>query len=349
MAFLPLFGQAIGRLPTPVNQRESVALELEGFPEYVADLTPDQIRLIDDLAVKIITSNQTNDPIFEFRVEGHADIARRIGDPQERKWFEDNISSERAKNGFDLLVAAIERKSGDRAFALRIARGSRAFGLGTQQLKVPNASTEAEFRQNRRVVFIVRQVTMIPAPPAPPPPPSSVIENRYSVRLTKGSVVTVAMPTAKAVPLVPTSTTVFAQLEIKDNIDRKVASFAVNATGLGLGGGPTPIGGSITFDAGPEVNFKTFRLLGIFARTPKLEDFVGSVTVFMDADAGVGPMSKGGTLSFSFDALEASGMNTDPRIIRTPGGNNSLSVPGFDLGAVLPLGRLTMIGSPSSF
>lgn len=350
MRFIPfLRADLASTLPTPVNEREFVGLELEGFPEYIADLSPEQSKLIDDLALKIIASNQTNDPIFEFRVEGHADIARRIGDLKERKWFEDNISRERAENGFNLLVEAIERKSGNKALAHRIAHGSRAFGLGTQQLKVPNASTEAEFRRNRRIVFIMRQVTMIPPPPQPTPPPSSVIEDRYSVRLIKGGVVTVGMPTAKFVPVVPTSTTFIVTLEIKDNIDRKVASFNVSATGVGLGGGPTPIGGSVTFTAGPEVKFKTFRLLGRFSAAPKLDDFVGSVTVFMDTDVGLGPVSKGGTLSFSFDALESNGMNTNPTVIPVPGGSVSFSVPGFDLGAVAPLGRMTMMGSPSSF
>src|ERR1019366_2353952 len=109
------------------------------------------------LAVRIIKSNQTNDPIFGFRVEGHADVARTIPVDQ-RTQFENEISDERAENGFKLLVEAIRRKSGNEALAQKILSNSKAFGLGTQQLKVPNAINEQQFQQNRRVVFIIRQV-----------------------------------------------------------------------------------------------------------------------------------------------------------------------------------------------
>jgi outer membrane protein OmpA-like peptidoglycan-associated protein len=347
--FIPhLRAQLARRLPTPVNQRERIALELDGFPEYESDLTSDQLQKIDDLAKEIVRSNDTRDPIFEFRVEGHADVARRIANPAERRAQEQTISEQRAANGFNLLVKSLNKNGGDQ-IANKVAKGSEAFSLGATRLKIPNASTEPQFRMNRRVVFIVRQVTFIPPPPEPPPPPSSVVEDRYSVRLIRGGVVTVGMPTAKPVPITPTSTTVTVTLEIKDHIDKKIAQFNVTATGAGLGGGPTPIGGSINFSPGPEVRFKTFRLLGRHRAPVKIENFEGSVTVFVDGGGGGGPVSRGGTLSFSFDALEANGMNTNPQVIRVPGGNSSLSAPGIDIGAVAPLGRMTMIGRPSSF
>jgi hypothetical protein len=319
-----LRAQVARRLPAPTNFRERVALELDGFPEYIAEVTAEQRKAIDELAIQIIKSNQTNDPIFAFRVEGHADIARRIPNLSERKWFEDNISSERAQNGFDLLVEAIKRNSADEALTQKIAAKSSRVGHGTRQLKVPNASTEPQFRKNRRVVFIINQVTFIPPPPEPAPHPTSIVEDRYSVRLIKGAVITVGMPTPKPVPVVPESITVTATLEVTDHIDKKRAQFNVLATGAGFGGGPIPIGGSITNKPGPEVRFKTFRITSGRNRSDAVDlaNFAGSVTVFMDAGTGVGPKSVGGTLSFSFDALEEHGFNTNPRVVKVPGGDS---------------------------
>ncbi len=70
-------GRFLSLLPIPTDFRERNALELEDFPEYIAELNPSQRQKIDNLAVEIVRSNDTNDPIFEFRVEGHADVARR--------------------------------------------------------------------------------------------------------------------------------------------------------------------------------------------------------------------------------------------------------------------------------
>jgi hypothetical protein len=341
MDFVPfLRAQIANLLPTPVNFREEAALELEGFSEFVVDISADQQQKIDELAVQIIRSNNTNDPIFGFRVEGHADIARTIPVDQ-RTQFENEISDERAANGFRLLVEAIRRKSGNEALAQKIASNSKAFGLGTQRLKVPNATNEAQFRQNRRVVFIIRQVTFVPPPPQPGPPRRSIIEDRFSVRLIKSGNVNVGFLH------VLESLTVSATLEIIDTVEKKRALFNVLATGAGLGAGPTKIGGSITFDPGPEVKFKTFRLLGTTSARISVNSFVGRVTVFVGGGGGVGPKSVGGTLSFSFDALEAAGANTQPTVITVSGGSNSLSVPSIGAGDVLPLGRMTMIGTPT--
>ena len=329
--------QLANRLPTPVNFRERLALELDGFPEFVSDISSQQQNLIDDLAVQIVKSNGTNDPIFEFRVEGFADIARTIA-VAERKQFEDDISSERADNGFNLLVDALKRKGGE-ALAQRIAKNSKAFGRGSQNLKVPNASTEQEFRLNRRVDFIIRQVTFVPPPPEPPPPSRSIIEDRFSVRLLRAGNVTVGAQK------VLESFTLVATLQITDSLEKKRAEFVVTATGGGFGAGPTPIGGSITFEPGQEVKFKTFRLLGPRAPRINLRSFEGAVTVFVDGGGGVGPVSKGGTLSFSFDALQAAGANTQPQLIRVTGGS-SFAVPSIGAGDVLPLGRMTMKGEP---
>jgi len=339
MAFIPFLRADVARrLPQIVNVREEQALELDSFPEFVTDIQPLHKQAIDDLALQIIRSNQTADPISEFRVEGFADIARTIPLAQ-RKQFEDEVSSERADNGFVLLLAALKRL-GSEDFANKVARGSKAFGLGSQRLKVPNATTEAQFRKNRRVVFIVRRATVIPPPPEPAPPPKSVVEDRFSVRLIKGGSVNVG------VQHVLESLTVSVTLEITDSVEKKRANFNVLATGGGFGGGPGKIGGSMTLTPGPSVRFKTFRLLGPGAPAINLKSFEGKVTVFVDFGVGIGPKSRGGTLSFSFDALEAAGANTQPTIVTVPGGNSSLTTPTIAAGDVLPLGGMTMIGEP---
>lgn len=342
MAFLPfLRAQVAARLATPVNFRENVALELDNFPEFVSDISPQQQIAIDDLAVKIIKSNNSNDPIFGARTEGHADIARTIPAGQ-RKQFEQEISNERAENALTLLLDALNRKGG-RDIALKISRNAKAFGLGSSQLKIPNAFSEPQFRKNRRVVFVLRQVTFLPPPPEPQPPPRSVIEDRFTAKLTKSGNLTVG------VLKVIESFTFIGTIQIVDKIDKKAANFNVSATGVGLGIGPTKIGGSIVFNAGKEVPFRTFRLVGGGAAKIDLNSFVGRVTVFVDGGGGVGPSSttQGGTLSLSFDALEDAGANTQPTIIRLSGGKDSLSAPSLSAGDILPIGRMTMIGSPT--
>jgi hypothetical protein len=329
-------------MPTPINFRERTARELDGFSEFAVNVTPDQQDKIEELAVEIIKSNNTADPIFAVRVEGFADIVRNpnIRDERERRLTEKEVSTQRAENGLNLLVQALEKKGG-KAIAQRIAKGSKAFGMGTQGLRVPNATTEDQMKKNRRVVFIVRQVTFLPPPPEPPPPPSSVIENRFSVKLVRAANLTVGALHALE------SFTLVATLEITDSVQKKKAEFVVTATGGGFGGGPTKVGGSLTFTPGPPVPFKTFRLLGPTAQNIDLGSFVGAVTVFVDGGGGVGPATQGGTLSFSFDALESAGANTQPRVIRLPGGN-SVAAPGIAAGDVLPLGRMTMKGTPTN-
>jgi hypothetical protein len=342
MSFVPILrAQVARRLPTPVNFRERIALELDGFSEYASEVTPQQQQQIEDLAAEIVKSNDTNDPIFEFRVEGHADIARRFSDPNERRFQEENVSNDRAQTGLELLRDALKKKGGE-ALAQKIVKGSRAFGLGTRDLRVPNATTEAEFRRNRRVVFVVRQVTFIPAPPEPPAPPRSIIEDRFSAQLIRSATFS-GSPTTGVEGLI-----VKASIEIVDKIDRKRALFDVTAVGGGFSVGPFKGGGSVTLGAGPVKDFKTFRLLGAGAGNISLKSFEGAVTVFVDISAGVATKTKGGTLRFVFDGLQANGANTQPTIIELPGADDSSAqVPGISFGDVT-VGTMKMSGTPSS-
>jgi hypothetical protein len=58
MSFHPFFRHPFLRqtlanqLPTPVNFRETVALELDGFSEFAVDISETQKQKIDDLAVR---------------------------------------------------------------------------------------------------------------------------------------------------------------------------------------------------------------------------------------------------------------------------------------------------------
>ena len=325
-------------LPIPTNFRESVALELDGFSEYMAEVTPQQKAAIEELAERIIRSQQTKDPIFEFRVEGHADVARRIP-TAERKWFEDNVSRERAHNGFELLAEALEKKGGKDA-AKRIVRGSKAFGLGTRSLKVPNAQTEDQFRRNRRVVFIIRQVTFLPPPPPPPERPTSVVEDRFTARLVGVASLTKSFsPATEGIGL-------RANIEIVDKVEKKKALFDVFAAGAGIAGGPTQVGGSINIRPGPAQPFKTFRLLGNGAPVIDLNSFAGKCTVFVGVGGGAGTATAGGAISISFDALEAAGANTQPGVVPLPTADNTgAQTPGIAAGDVLPLAFMRMRGS----
>lgn len=350
MAFIPfLRAQVARRLPQPVNFRVRQALEIQRFSEFVTDISQKQKDEINQLALEIVRSDSTNDPIFEFRVEGHADIARTIPVGQ-RKQFENEISEERAENGFRLLVEALE-KNGGKALAEKIAKNSRAFGLGTQRLKIPNATTKDQFEQNRRVVFFVRQVTFIQPGPPPPPPPTSVIEDRFTVQLVKSATVTKTItPSLKVIDFGIEGIVLAVTLEIVDTIDKKRATFNVFSAGVGVSIGPPQLlaGGQIVFSPGPPVKFKIFRLLGRNAVVINLNSFVGFVTVFINAGASPGGrQSAGGALTFSFDALEAAGVNTQPTLILVPSGSSSLSTPSVGGGDILPLARMTMIGTPS--
>ena len=348
MAFIPfLRAQVASQLPQPVNFRVRQALEIQRFSEFVTDISPTQQGAIDNLAREIVRSSTTNDPIFAFRVEGHADIARTIPAGQ-RTQFENEISEERAENGFNLLVAALE-KHGGKALAQKIAQKSTKFGLGTQRLKIPNATTLDQFEQNRRVVFFVQEVTFIQPGPPPPPPPTSVIEDRFTVQLVKSATVTKTFtPSLKVIDLGLEAIVLAATLEIVDTIDKKRATFNVFSGGVGASIGPPqlPAGGQIVFSPGPPVKFKIFRLLGRNAVVITLNSFVGAVTVFINAGASPGgKQSAGGAMSFSFDALEAAGVNTQPTLILVPSGSSSVSTPTVGGGDVLPLGRMTMVGT----
>ncbi len=341
MRYIPfLRGQLAGRLPQIVNEREEAALELFGFSEYIVDPSPAHIDKINELAEKIIRSQQTKDPIVDFRVEGHADVPLKVP-IEERKQFAEEISTDRADNAFLMLVEALKQKGGEAA-AKRIAKYSKAFGMGFQHLKVKGAFTEEQFAMNRRVVFFTRRVTVIPPPPEPAPPAPSIVEERFSVRLLKAVNLTVG-----ALHVLE-SFTLGAHLEVTDLIDKKKATFHVLATGGGFSVGPGRAGGQATFSPGPAVKFKVFRLLGSGRPNINLKSFEGAVTVFVDWGAGAGTVSQGGTLSFSFDALETAGCNTQPQVIPLPGGSDSHSTPSAGLGDVLPLGRMTMIGEPTS-
>ena len=342
--FPPVRPQLSGRLPQVVNEREEVALELDHFTEYVTEPRPEHRKKLEDLAVRIIRSNNIgNDPIFQVRVEGHADVARRIPAGAARKSFEDDISAERAEKGLEFLIAAIARKGGE-PLSKRILRGSKTFGLGTRQLKHPNAFTKDQFEENQRIVIIIRLVTFIPPLPQAKPPPSSVVEERFAARLMRSTTVSIGIPGTHVIE----SVSLTATIEITDKIDKKMATFNVTATGGGFGGGPTPAGGSANKTPGALVDFSIFRLMGKNRAFIDLKSFVGGVTVFVDFGGGAGSVNRGGTLSFSFDALESAGVNTQPQVIRLPSGDGGVSVPSITGLTVMPLGRMTMLGAPTA-
>jgi len=102
MVFIPLLrAQLANRLPQPVNFRVREALEIDRFSEFVTDISQQQKDEINTLALEIVKSNSTNDPIFEFRVEGHADIARTIPVGEQKQFKTRSVKSGlRTASGF---------------------------------------------------------------------------------------------------------------------------------------------------------------------------------------------------------------------------------------------------------
>ena len=110
------------------------------------------------------------------------------------------------------------------------------------------------------------------------------------------------------------------------------------ATGGGFGAGPGKIWWIDHSNAWTSGAVQNLSVTGAGAPSINLKSFEGKVTVFVDAGGGVGPASKG-ALSFSFDALESAGANTQPTIVTVPGGNASLTTPKSVPGMCLPLRR----------
>jgi len=172
-------------------------IELDDYPEYAHELTPKQKQRLRFIAETLVRSFMTQSPIAGIAVVGHADRALRKP-VHEREAFEDEISKNRAINADKALMDELRRApGGDKVAGLVNAKPT---WVGSRELRVPNATTEAAMRMNRRVVFkfsrclvpqpIIRPPLEMPRPPGPNPEddPNTVFAgNHFKIKMMGGT------------------------------------------------------------------------------------------------------------------------------------------------------------------
>ncbi len=121
------------------------------FPEFKHELSAAQKLQLRAIAEKIVFSQKLN-PIAAVAVVGHADKTLRLqGAAATNK--EMDVSRKRAETGKRELVAMLQTFPDGKDIAAKIAANMEVIAKGASELVVKNAATEAQMRQNRRVVF----------------------------------------------------------------------------------------------------------------------------------------------------------------------------------------------------
>lgn len=172
-------------------------IELDDYPEYADELTSQQKERIRFIAETLVKSFMTHVPIAGIAVVGHSDRALRKP-VDERHTYEDEISKSRALNAHKALMDELRRTPG----------GGKVVGLvnmkptwvGSRELKIQNATTEAAMRKNRRVVFKFSRCLMVVPPiihpplemphslPNPADDPNTVFAgNHFKIRMISGT------------------------------------------------------------------------------------------------------------------------------------------------------------------
>jgi len=130
-------------------------LVIDGYPEYktrLQDLDAAQRLAFERMAQTIMTSLPSRMPVRAVLIVGNADVALRKL-PAERRAFELQVSQARASSAEALLLERIATLVGHPSGRFLVK--TRAVGIGSSHLAVPNASTEAQMRKNRRVEFLL--------------------------------------------------------------------------------------------------------------------------------------------------------------------------------------------------
>jgi hypothetical protein len=150
-------------------QCASEVYSIAGYPEYSPDprtLEPDQQKVLQDLAQKIVDSWKTKSPYVAFLVVGHADVALKIPEGPKRTEFEQDVSEKRAEAARQSLLKLIQAKAGNQDISAVTTRG-RGDGSRQRQVRPTPAHpllTESEMKMNRRVeIFPVRCLLPDPA------------------------------------------------------------------------------------------------------------------------------------------------------------------------------------------
>ena len=201
MAFLlPIFAndfaisQLLANVPATTAQPD---FRITGFPEYadsVGELPPEQQRIINRLAERIVSSQSEFTPIVAFVITGHADKDLRENNPHRKHGethaqFELRISGARASRAREALLRKIRLLSRGRPARplleklLNDPKRTRIVPMGATDLLHPNPQSEADRKLNRRVeIFLVTALVLDPDPdpPQPKPDPTSELPKRLT-------------------------------------------------------------------------------------------------------------------------------------------------------------------------
>ena len=128
---------------------------VDDFPEYATDvrvLSEQQKRIIQKLAISVLSSLHSGNPIRAVISIGHADTALRLaGDARAEK--ESEVSWNRARSGArafrDQLIHFASHEAASHMVAIK------ALGLGAAKKVIENARTEQDMRKNRRIEYYV--------------------------------------------------------------------------------------------------------------------------------------------------------------------------------------------------
>lgn len=164
-------------------------IEIDGYNEYDAALSPENQLQLAGLAASIVASRLTPFPVQAISIIGHADRALLVP-VADRSRKEMEVSVARAKVAETQLRAAMAALPGGQEVAATIQ--FLTSGVGARELKVPNAQNEADMRRNRRVDITTVDsqggiIHVLPEwPHYEPELPDPPLEKVYAIKLIEG-------------------------------------------------------------------------------------------------------------------------------------------------------------------
>lgn len=164
-------------------------VEIDGYEEYDAALSPENQLKLAGLATTIVASRLTPFPVQSVSIIGHADTALLIP-LAERPKKEMDVSVARAKVAEAQLKAAMNAIPGGAAVIPGIQ--FLTTGVGARELKVPVPQTDADRRRNRRVDISTVDaqggiIHVLPEWPSHVPSfPDEALQKVYAIKLMEG-------------------------------------------------------------------------------------------------------------------------------------------------------------------
>jgi hypothetical protein len=173
-----LFDFVVANVATTAPQADYV---ISGFPEYEVQLTHIQIKELNRIAAKVVSSQSEPNPVSAVVIVGYADKDLRAKNPNHKPGetqaqFEMRMSESRAKSARQQLTSRIRHLSQSRGSLpallselLYDSRRMKIVAMGAHDLIKENPRNESERELNRRVeIFLV--LTVQPPPPQPDDP-----------------------------------------------------------------------------------------------------------------------------------------------------------------------------------